>query len=231
MNHQVVHGPSFSLLKVQLEPNEAVTAEAGAMVTQSTTLEMKTRLNAGTRASFFGRIMAFFIALVRKFIGGETMFINDFHASGGAGEVTLAPGMAGHIVHRRLNNERIMLQTGAYLASGPGLSMKLRWAGLRGILSREGLVFLEISGTGDLWFNAYGGIVGVEVTGSFIVDNGHMVAFDGSLDFEITTPGGGAMGFFASGEGLVTKLTGNGIVYIQSRNLGALAGWLTRLIR
>ncbi len=34
MTHDVVHGPSFSLLKVQLEPNEAVTAEAGAMVTQ-----------------------------------------------------------------------------------------------------------------------------------------------------------------------------------------------------
>ncbi|MFT7625350.1 MAG: hypothetical protein ACI9WU_004541, partial [Myxococcota bacterium] len=145
-------------------------------------------------------------------------------------EVSLAPPLSGHIVHRRLENERLLLTTGSYLASGPGLTMRLRWGGIRGILSKEGLVFLEMSGTGDLFFTAYGGITEVAVSGDFIVDNGHMVAFTAGLDFEITTPGGGAMGFLASGEGLVCKLNGNGSVWIQSRNVGALAGWITRLL-
>ena len=228
MQHEVTHGPSFALLKVRLGPGETITAEAGSMVTHTTNVAMATRLN-GSGAGFFGKIVAFFIALVRKFIGGETMFINDFTSSGD-GEISLAPALSGHIVHKRLDNERILVQTGSYLASGPGLKMKLRWGGIRGILSKEGLVFLEISGTGDLWFNAYGGIQPVEVDGEFIVDNGHMVAFSSGLDFKITTPGGGAMGFFASGEGLVCEFKGKGTVWIQSRNLSALVGWLVRLL-
>ncbi len=229
MTHDVVHGPAFALLKVKLDAGESVTAEAGAMVTHTKSIGMTTRLNAGG-TGFWRKIQAFFIALIRKFIGGETMFINDFKADGAAGEVTLAPGLSGHIVHRRLENERLILQTGAYLASGPGLAMKLRWGGLRGILAKEGIVFLEIYGTGDLYFNAYGGITPVEVNGSFIVDNGHMVAFSSGLDFKITTPGGGAMGLFASGEGLVCQFTGTGTVWIQSRNLSALASWLMQLL-
>ena len=231
MRHQVDYGPSFALLKINLEPGETITAEAGAMVTQTPNVGMKTRLNAGSSAGFFGKIWAFFIAMIRKVIGGETMFINDFTAQGSPGTVTLAPPLSGHIQHRRLENERILLQAGAYLASGPGLKMKLRWGGLRGILAKEGIVFIEISGTGDLFMTAYGGIQPVEVDGDFIVDNGHMVAFSSVLDFKITTPGGGAMGFFASGEGLVVKFTGKGTVYIQSRNMAALVEWLNRLVR
>lgn len=228
MQHEVVHGPSFALLKVRLGAGETITAEAGSMVTHTGNVGMATRLN-GNGTGFFGKIAAFLIALVRKFIGGETLFINDFTSSGD-GEISLAPSLSGHIVHKRLENERILVQTGSYLASGPGLKMKLRWGGIRGVLSKEGLVFLEISGTGDLWFNAYGGIQPVEVDGDFIVDNGHMVAFSAGLDFKITTPGGGVMGFFASGEGLVCEFKGKGTVWIQSRNLSALVGWLVRLL-
>ena len=42
---------------------------------------------------------------------------------------------------------------------------------------------MEISGTGDLWMNAYGGITEVPIDGSFVVDNGHIVALDAGLDF------------------------------------------------
>ncbi|GMV43028.1 MAG: TIGR00266 family protein [Myxococcales bacterium] len=229
MKHEVVHGPSFALLKVRLEAGESITAEAGAMVTRQGRVAMKTRLNAGTRAGIFGRLIAFFIALFRKVIGGETMFINEFTAEA-QGEVSFAPPLAGQIAHRRLDNERIMLTTGSFLACGPGIDMRMRWGGLRGILSKEGLVFLELSGTGDLFMTAYGGIQAVPVDGRFVVDNGHMVAFDAGLDFRITSAGGGVMGLVASGEGLVCELTGRGTVYIQSRNVGALVGWLARLL-
>lgn len=230
MQHTIAHGPSFAMLRVGLGPGESVTAEAGAMVTRTPSVRMETRLNAGTGAGFFARVMAFFVALLRKVLGGETLFINTFSAEGGQGEVTLAPALAGQIVHRRLENERILLQPGSFLAMGPGLSMRMRWGGLRGILSKEGLVFLEISGTGDLFISSYGGVTPVPVSGSFVVDNGHIVAFDGGLDFSISRPGGGLMGLFASGEGLVCTFRGQGNVYIQSRNTSALVEWLARLL-
>ena len=229
MQHEVKHGPSFATLTVQLAAGETITAESDAMLTYTPGVTIEPRLNAARTGGVWGTIKAFFVALLRKIFGGETMFVNDFTASQPA-ELRLAPVMSGHIVHRRLENERLLLQPGSYLASGPGLSMRLQWAGLRGLFSKEGIVFVEISGTGDLFMTAYGGIQPVQVDGSFIVDNGHIVAFDPGLDFKVTTPGGGMLGFFGSGEGLVCRFEGRGTVWIQSRNTWALVDWITRLL-
>ena len=95
MQAQIDHQPSFAWLKVQLDPGETIQAEAGAMVTMTPGLPMSTRLNAG-RGGFFRKIMAFFVAFVRKFIGGETFFVNRFGGEGG-GEVVLAPALSGDI--------------------------------------------------------------------------------------------------------------------------------------
>jgi uncharacterized protein (TIGR00266 family) len=229
MQHEVKHGPSFATLTVQLQAGETITAESDAMITHTKGVSIEPRLNAARTGGLWGTIKAFFVALIRKIFGGETMFVNDFTASENA-EIRLAPVMSGHIVHRQLNNERLLLQPGSYLASSSGLSMRLQWAGLRGLLSKEGIVFVEMSGTGDLFMTAYGGIQPIEVDGSFVVDNGHIVAFDAGLDFKVTTPGGGLMGLFGSGEGLVCHFTGRGTVWIQSRNTWALVDWITRLL-
>ena len=78
MQHYIEHGPAFAWLRVRLEPEERIVAEAGAMVRRSTTLETETRLNSSKKGGFFGVIVAFFVALMRKLFGGETMFVNEF---------------------------------------------------------------------------------------------------------------------------------------------------------
>ena len=229
MEHEIKHGPSFATITMRLRAGETITSESDAMLTHTRGVEISPRLNASSGGGLWGTVKALFIALIRKVFGGETMFVNDYTATQDA-EIRLAPTMNGSIVHRRLNNERLLLQPGAYLASGPGLKMRLQWGGLRGLLSKEGIVFVEISGSGDLFITAYGGIQPVQVDGSFIVDNGHIVAFDAGLDFKISTPGGGIMGFLGSGEGLVCNFKGKGTVWIQSRNTSALVDWITRLL-
>lgn len=231
MQHQIEFGPSFSWLKVQLAPNEMIQAEAGAMVRQTPGLQMDTRLNAGRNAGFFAKVKAFFAAIARKFLGGETMFVNDFHGPQG-GEVVLAPGLSGHIMHQQLDgNRKLFIQSSAYLASTGSVDTKLRFGGFKSMLGGEGLVLQECTGTGDVWINSYGGITEVPINGNFIVDTGHIVAFDGNLNFKIKSAG--SSGGFSlksllfSGEGLVCEFTGQGRVWIQSRNLGALVGWVT----
>jgi uncharacterized protein (TIGR00266 family) len=226
MQHEIVHGPAFALLRVRLGAGESLDAEAGSMVTRSEGMAMRVRLNAGRKAGVLATIGSLFVALVRRVIGGETFFVNEFSAAT-AGEATFAPALSGAIEHRRLSDERLILQAGAFLASSGNVDLHLRWGGLRALLSREGLFFLEASGDGDLFFSSYGGIEKVAVRGSYVVDTGHMVAFEGALDFRIRAPGGGALGLFASGEGLVCEFTGEGHVYVQSRNLSALTGWIT----
>lgn len=231
MQHQIEFGPSFAWLKVQLAPNEMIQAEAGAMVRQTPGLEMDTRLNAGRKAGFFAKFKAFFAAIARKFLGGETMFVNDFHGPQG-GEVVLAPGLSGQIMHQQLDGNRtLFIQARAYLASTGSVDTQLRFGGLKSMFGGEGLVLQECKGTGDVWINSYGGITEVPINGSFVVDTGHVVAFDGDIKFKIKGVAGGLKAFFFSGEGLVCEFTGQGRVWIQSRNLSALVGWVSPYLR
>jgi uncharacterized protein (TIGR00266 family) len=190
---------------------------------------MDVKLNAGKNPGFFGKLKAMLIALLRKVIGGETFFVNHFSSPQG-GWVWLAPALSGAIRHIPMTGQSMLFSTGAYLASAGDIDMKLRFGGLRALLAKEGAFFLEIGGTGDLWVTSYGAIDEVMCNGSYIVDNGHIVGFDSSLDFEIKSPGGGAMGFFASGEGLVCEFGGQGRILIQSRNTSALVDWLGRMM-
>jgi uncharacterized protein (TIGR00266 family) len=231
MQHQIEFGPSFAWLKVRLAPGEVLQAEAGAMVRQTSDLQMDTRLNAGRNAGFSARIKAFFAAFARKLFGGETMFVNDFHGPHG-GEVVLAPSLSGQIMHQRLDGTRkLYIQCSAYLASTGTVDTKLRFGGLKSLFGGEGLVLQECSGNGDVWINSYGGITEVPINGSFVVDTGHIVAFDSNLNFRIRSVSGGLKSFFFSGEGLVCEFSGEGRVWIQSRNLNALINWITPYLR
>jgi uncharacterized protein (TIGR00266 family) len=230
MQHEIEYGPSFAWLRVQLAPSEAISAEAGSMVTRSPALHMETRLNAGPSPGVWNRFVALLTAIVRRVLGKETLFINRFSGPQG-GEVVLAPSMAGHIVHYPLaQGQGLLIQAGAYLASN-NVELKMRWGGLRTLFGGEGLFLLEAAGPGELFVNAYGGIREVDVHGTYIVDTGHIVAFDRTLDFKIRGAGKGLKALFLSGEGLVCEFTGSGRLYLQSRNVGALVGWLSSLLR
>lgn len=229
MQHTIEHGPSFAWLKVALQPGDELQAEAGAMVRQDTHVAMSTHLNAGRKAGLFAKLWAILIAFIRKFAGGETMFINRFTAPS-PGEIVLAPSLSGHIVHHQLaGGKKLFVQTGSYLASTGEVDTKVRFGGLRSLFGGEGLVLLECSGTGDLWVNSYGSVIPIQVNGNFTVDTGHIVAFEGELDFKVKSVGG-FKSFLFSGEGLVCEFNGRGTVYVQSRNLGALVGWLSPLL-
>lgn len=217
------------MLRVDVQPGTTVVAEAGAMVARHDHVEMAVKMNASASAGFFAKLTALFIAIVRKVVGGETFFVNHFTAPR-TGSVWLAPTMSGQVTHRRLQGEAITLSTGAYVAHIGDLDTKMKFAGLKSLLAKEGVFFLELSGHGDLWFNSYGGIHAIDVDGSYVVDNGHLVGYEGNLDFNIKGAGGGLLGFVASGEGMVCEFQGQGRIYIQSRNASSLVAWLNPLL-
>ncbi len=227
--HEITHGPSFAMLRFDLAPGQVVVAEAGSMVARHSGVNMEVKMNAGRSPGLFAKLKAFLIAMIRKVIGGETFFVNHFSAPQG-GSVWVAPTLSGQIGYRRMNGERLVLSSGAYVAHSGEIDMKMKFGGLKSLLAKEGAFMLDVSGVGDLWFNSYGGIHAVDVNGSYIVDNGHLVGYEGNLTFDIKSAGGGLMGFVASGEGMVAEFHGQGRVYIQSRNLGSLVGWLTSIL-
>ncbi|MEZ4410410.1 MAG: TIGR00266 family protein [Polyangiales bacterium] len=229
MQSIVKHEPAFSLLQVNLAPGEVLTAEAGAMVARSSNLTMEVKLNADPSAGFFDKVKALFVAFVRKLVGGESFFVNQFSSPQG-GWVWLAPAMSGAIKEIPLQGRSMLFSAGAYLASAGPVSLRMRFGGLRALLAKEGAFFIEAGGQGNIFVTSYGGIDEVICNGSYVVDNGHLVGFDSTLDFTIRSSGGGLMGLVASGEGLVCEFRGQGRILLQSRNTGSLVGWLTRLL-
>ncbi|NET39654.1 MAG: TIGR00266 family protein, partial [Cyanothece sp. SIO1E1] len=77
-------------------------------------------------------------------------------------------------------------------------------------------------GAGPVLLSAFGGIYDVMVQGEYIVDSGHIVAFEKSLSFEIgKPPGSNWLSTFLGGEGLVTRFKGHGRLYCQTHHPAA----------
>ena len=202
--------PDFAFLTVKIPPSQTLRVEASAMATMDTNIKMQTKLKGG----------------LGRFLTGESLFINEFTAEGKSGEITIAPGPPGDMEHVHLDGETIFLQNSAYVASSPAVLIETKWQGLmKGFFSGENLFLIRCSGKGDLWFNTYGALLPVDVSGEYVVDTGHIVAFTSGLDYRVTSVGGYKSLFF-SGEGLVCRFSGEGRVWIQTRKVSALARWI-----
>ncbi len=219
MKFDIGGNPDVGDLTVTLDEGESIWAEAGAMSRMSADMDMRTRLIGG-----------FFKALIRKMVGGESLFVGEFTAPRNGAFVSLSPSCPGTVLHRRLNDESLYLTAGSFLACTPGLQLKTRFGGLKAFFSGEGAFFIEMAGTGDVFFNSYGAIVERDIEGAFTVDTGHLVAWEPTLNYRIGGMGGLKQTLF-SGEGLVMKFSGQGKIYLQTRQLGTLAGWLSPYCR
>ncbi len=227
MKHDIQYAPSFAMARFDLDAGEEIVVEAGSMVGMSSHMGVKTSIG-GTKQGFFGKIINFFIAFIRKFLGGESMFFNTYSPAGKAGTLYVSPALVGDLLPLQLTGGKgVIIQPGSFVCATPGVVLKTKWGGLKAILGREGAFLLKAEGEGTVWVNAYGGIKEVECTGSFIVDTGHMVAFDESLNYKLRMAGGGAWTAFKSGEGFVFEFQGHGKLLLQSRNLDTLVSWIT----
>jgi uncharacterized protein (TIGR00266 family) len=201
--------PDYAFVNVEIPAGQTLKVEASAMATMDTHLVMKTKLRGG-----LGRLVT-----------GESIFLNEFTAQGGAGQIGIAPGAPGDLRHLYLDNRIVYLQNSAFVACTQDVIIESKWQGLvRGFFSGESLFLIRASGRGDLWFNSYGGIIDLDVNGEYVVDTGNIVAFTDGLTYEVTKVGGYKSLFF-SGEGFVCRFRGTGRVWVQTRKVGALAAW------
>ena len=215
MEIEILHRPSYSLAVAKLSPNERIRAEAGAMVSMSSSVNIETKAEGGL-----------FKSLGRAVLGGESFFQNFFMASAQGGEVTLAPELPGDMMLIELRSQKLMIQAGSYVASENGVELTAK-VSVKAFMSTEGISMLEASGTGKLLVSSYGAIFERQMgTGEkYVVDTSHLVAFSASMGVVPKTVGGIKSTLF-SGEGLVVELTGPGMIYMQTRSPQALINWI-----
>jgi uncharacterized protein (TIGR00266 family) len=215
----IVGNPDYGELVVDLDAGERIRAVSGAMNWMSTDLGVKARLLGGMVRSF-----------ARKFLGGASLFVTEFTAARDGRRLSLAPTLPGAIRSVKLDGGPFWLTAGCFLAATPGIELRTKFYGFRAFLSGKGAFLIQATGTGEVWFTAYGALVERELDGELVVDTGHVCAFDPSVDYRIGGMGGVKQTLF-SGEGLVLKFSGRGRLYLQTRNLGGTAGWLSPFCR
>jgi len=215
LDYAVDYRPSFALLTVGLDAGASIRAEAGAMVSHSDGIEVETQASGGLLGS-----------LKRSVMGGESFFQNTFTANQ-EGHVTLAPPLPGDVVAHELGDETFYVQSGSYLASDPGIDLDTEFGGAKTFFGGEGLFLLKLTGTGPTFLSSYGAIHDVELDAgeTYTVDTGHIVAFEGTVDFDVSRVGGLKSTLF-SGEGLVATFQGPGRVWLQTRSEDAFLAWL-----
>ena len=219
MEFNIENGPVFTTLKAVLKQGEQIKAEAGAMVSMSSSISLEAK---STGKGLFGTIAAA--------VGGESFFASIFTANLD-GEVVLAPSVIGDIIKIDINNQTILAQSGAYLAGSINLNISTQGS-LKAMISGEGLFLSKITGSGLLFLNSYGAVFEKVLSPGeiYIVDSGHIVAFESNVSYKIRKAARGLFSTLASGEGLVSEFTGPGKLWIQTRNLPAFASILSRFL-
>lgn len=206
--HTISASPDYGMANVTIPQGKSLKVEASAMAYMDSSLSMKTTMRGG----------------FKRMLSGEKLFINEFTAGEKDAEIGLSPGVPGDLAHRYLEDETVMIQNSAYLASSPDLEVNAEFQGFKGFFSGEKLFLIRCSGTGDLWFNTFGAMLEIDVTDNYVVDTGHIVAFTSGLDYTVQ-PVAGLKSFFLSGEGLVCRFSGSGTVWIQTRKSPAFIVW------
>lgn len=215
-NYEVLHQPSFSLAVIQLQPEQSIQAEAGAMVSMSANVELQSQMKGGL------------LGAIKRAAGGESAFVSTFTARSGPGEVTFAPGAPGDIAAIELNNQSFYVQSSSYLAGDSTLTVDTKWGGAKSFFGGEGLFVLLVQGRGLLLVSSFGAIHRKQLQPGerYVVDTGHLVAWEATTQYTLRKAAAGFFRTMMSGEGIVAEFSGPGELLIQTRNLAALAGLL-----
>lgn len=155
---------------------------------------------------------------LRRILSGESMFLNHFTPGANGGEVIVAATLAGDMMVYDLDDEELVVQSGSFVACEEQLDVDMNWQGFKSLLSGESVFWLRIRGTGKVVLSSFGAIYQLSVDSEQIVDTGHIVAFNETLDFTISKAGKSWLQSILGGEGFVCRFNGRGTVWCQSHN-------------
>lgn len=222
MQVEIQYRPSNTAAKILLPKGDGCTTEAGCMIAMSDDIDVTTtthKRGKGNLLKSLGRMLT-----------GESFFLNHYQ-SRQDGEIWVTSTLPGDLTTYRMQGARLVVQSGAFVAADNEVEVEVGWQGFKSLFSGEGLFWLKMSGEGDVLLSSFGAIYSVDVDGEYVVDTGHIVAFEESLQFNISKAGSSWVSSFLGGEGLVCRFQGRGKVYCQSHNASEFGRSLTPHLR
>ena len=224
-----IHGDDMQFVEVELDPGEAVVAEAGGMMFMDDGIGMETIFGDGSQrnSGFMGALLG----AGKRLLTGESLFMTVFLNQGmGKKRVAFGAPYPGKIipVHLKDIGGELITQKDSFLCAAKGVSVGIAFQKRlgTGLFGGEGFIMQRL--TGDGWAFVHAGGTLYERTlasGELLrVDTGCIVGFQPTIDYDIQFVGGVKTALFG-GEGLFfATLRGPGKIWLQSLPLSRLAG-------
>jgi uncharacterized protein (TIGR00266 family) len=232
MMHEIdfkIYGDDMQFVEVELDPMEAVVAEAGGMMFMEDGIQMETIFGDGSQQNtgFLGSLLG----AGKRLLVGESLFMTVFQNRGmGKKKVAFGAPYPGKIipVHLSQIGGELLAQKDAFLCAAKGVSLGIAFTKRlgAGFFGGEGFILERLQGDGLAFIHAGGTIYQRDLAPGEVlrVDTGCIVAFQPSIDYDIQLVGGIKTALFG-GEGLFfATLRGPGRMWLQSLPLSRLAG-------
>ncbi len=224
-----IYGEEMQFVEVELDPQEAVVAEAGGMMYMEEGIEMETIFGDGSQqqSGFLGSLMS----AGKRLLTGESLFMTVFLNRGmGKQRVSFGAPYPGKIiaVHLAELGGELITQKDSFLCAAKGVSIGIAFQKRlgAGLFGGEGFIMQHLQGDGWAFVHAGGTLYEKELQAgeTLRVDTGCVVAYQATVNFDIQYVGKIKSALFG-GEGLFfATLRGPGKVWLQSLPLSRLAG-------
>lgn len=224
-----IHGDDMQFVQVELDPQEAVVAEAGGLMYMEDGVAMETVFGDGSPSN--RGLMGALLGAGKRLLTGESLFMTVFQNQA-AGKRRLAFGAPypGKIipVHLTELGGNLVAQKDSFLCAAKGVSISIAFQRRlgAGLFGGEGFIMQRLQGDGWAFLHAGGTIYERTLAPGEVlrVDTGCIVAFQSGVDYDIQFVGGIKTALFG-GEGLFfATLRGPGKVWLQSLPFSRLAG-------
>ena len=232
MMHEIdyrIYGDDMQFVEIELDPMEAVVAEAGGMMFMEDAIQMETIFGDGSQQN--SGLLGSLLGAGKRLLTGESLFMTVFQNRGmGKKKVAFGAPYPGKIIPLNLADlgGEILAQKDSFLCAAKGVSVGIAFTKRfgAGLFGGEGFILQRLQGDGLAFAHAGGTIFERELApGELLrVDTGCIVAFQPSVQYDIQFVGGIKTALFG-GEGLFfATLRGPGRVWLQSLPFSRLAG-------
>src|SRR5437899_12776820 len=179
-----ITGTTMPVLELVLEPNESVISEAGELSWMGSSIQMTTHTQFGGGGGLFG--------VLKRVAGGGSIFMTEYRAVGGAGEVAFATKLPGHIVPVEVSpGHEYMIHRHGFLCATPQIQISVGFQQSlgAGIFGGDGFLLQHVSGVGAAWIELSGELImkDLQPGETLRVHPGYVGAFQSSVSFQITT--------------------------------------------
>lgn len=216
-----IKGESIQIVEIELDPNETVIAEAGAMLYMDNGIVFETKMGDGSEPNqgLFGKLLS----AGTRMLTGESIFMTHFtHRGSGKAKVAFSapyPGTVIPIDLSQMPGRELIVQKDGFLCAALGTKVSITFNKRlgSGLVGGEGFILQKLVGDGKAFVHAGGTVIEKQLNNDVLrVDTGCVVAFEPGVDFSVESAGGLKSMIFG-GEGLfLATLRGTGRIWLQS---------------